>query len=341
MITLKQLAEHIGGKLHGDPDCEITGVASLNKATSGELCFLADSRYKKHLANTSASAVILPESLLGDCPVNAIVADVPDVAYVHAIKLISPEETLPSGIHPSAIIGDNCTIHATAWIGPHVTIEEGVTIEAGCYIGSGTSIGKNSKIGRDSYLAANVSIYHGTVIGERALIHSSAVIGADGFGFANDKGKWLRIPQLGRVRIGNDVEIGSNTTVDRGAIEDTVLEDGVKLDNLIHIAHNVHVGEHTAMAACVGISGSVKIGKRCTLAGQVGVAGHLELGDDVHITGKSLVTKSILKPGVYSSGPAPAEPQNIWRRNIVRYRQLDDMANRLAALEKQLHKSDK
>ena len=341
MITLKQLAENIGGKLHGDPACEITGVATLNKAILGDVCFLADSRYKKHLSNTSASVVILPESLLEDCPVNAIVVDVPDVAYVHAIKLIYPEEKFSGGIHPSATVGDNCTIHTTAWVGQHATIEEGVTIEAGCYIGPGTSIGKNSKIGQSSYLAANVSIYYGTVIGKRALIHSGAVIGADGFGFANDKGQWLRIPQLGGVKIGNDVEIGASTTIDRGAIEDTIIGNGVKLDNQIQIAHNVQLGDNTAIAACTGVSGSVTIGKRCTIAGQVGIAGHLELGDDVHITGMSLVTKSILKPGVYSSGPAPAEPQNIWRRNIVRYRQLDDTVKRLAALEKKLNEVDK
>ncbi|MDH5436714.1 MAG: UDP-3-O-(3-hydroxymyristoyl)glucosamine N-acyltransferase [Gammaproteobacteria bacterium] len=341
MITLKSLAEKIGGKLHGNPDCEVTGVATLNKATSDEVCFLADSRYRKHLSSTSAAVVILTEELLKDCPVNAIVVNVPDVAYVHAIKLIFPQEKFAAGIHSSASIGQTCIIDKTVWVGPHVSIEDGVTIESGCYIGSGTSIGKNSRIGQDSYLAANVSIYHGTVIGERALIHSGAVIGADGFGFANDKGQWLRIPQLGGVRMGNDVEVGASTTIDRGAIEDTVIGNGVKLDNLIQVAHNVQIGDNTAIAACTGISGSVKIGKRCTLAGQVGVAGHLELGDDVHITGKSLITKSILKPGVYSSGPAPAEPQNIWRRTIVRYRQLDDMANRLAALEKQLNKSDK
>lgn len=338
MITLKQLAEQIGGKLHGDPDCKITGIATLNKATSGELCFLADSRYKKYLSKTSASAVILPEPLLEDCPVNAIIVDVPDVAYVHAVKLIYPEEKLLEGIHPSVLVGDNSNIHKTAWVGPNVVIEDGVTIGPGCYIGPGTSIGKNTNIGKNSHIAANVSIYYGTVIGERALIHSSAVIGADGFGFANDEGCWLRIPQLGGVRIGNDVEVGASTTIDRGAIEDTIIGNGVKLDNQIQIGHNVHIGDNTAIAAGTGVAGSVKIGKRCTIAGQVGVAGHLELGDDVHITGMSLVSKSILKPGVYSAGPAPAEPQNIWRRNIVRYRQLDDMANRLAALEKQLNK---
>lgn len=338
MITLKQLAEKIGGKLHGDPDCEITGVASLNKAVSGDLCFLADSRYKKYLSQTSASAVILPASLLEDCPVHAIVVDVPDVAYVNAIKAIYPEEKFPGGIHPSAVVGNNCDIHQTAWIGPNAVIEDNVTIGAGCFIGAGTSIGKNSSIGQDGHIAANVSISYGTVIGERALIHSGVVIGADGFGFANNKGQWLRIPQLGGVRIGDDVEVGANSTIDRGAIEDTVIGHGVKLDNLIQIAHNVQIGDHTAIAACTGVAGSVKIGKRCTIAGQVGIAGHLELGDDVHITGKSLITKSILKSGVYSSGPAPAEPQNIWRRNIVRYRQLDEMANRLAELEKQLNK---
>mgnify|MGYP000114734115 CR=1 FL=1 len=269
MITLKQLAKKIGGKLHGDPDCEITGVATLNKATSGELCFLSDSRYKKHLSSTSASAVIIPASLLEDCAINAIVVDVPDVAYVQAIKLICPQEQFFAGIHPLASFGDDCTIHNTAWIGQHAVIEDGVTIGSGCFIGSGTSIGKNSTIGQDSYLAANVSSYHGTIIGERALIHSGAGIGADGVGFANDKGQWLRIPQLGSVRMGDDVEIGANTTVDRGAIEDTVIGNGVKLDNLIHVAHNVQIGDNTAIAACTGISGSVKIGKRCTLAGQV------------------------------------------------------------------------
>ena len=341
MITLKQLSEQIKGTLHGDPDCKITGIAPLDKASSGDLTFLSDPKFKKHLSSTKASVVILAQDMLEHCPVNAIVVDNPYLAYARATFLVFPARTYAPGIDASASVHKNCKIDPTAHIGPQVTIEEGVIIGAGACIGAGCVIEHGVNVGKDTRLVANVTICHGTVIGERCLIHPGAVIGSDGFGLANDKGKWIKMAQLGCVRIGDDVEIGSNTTIDRGALEDTVLENGVKLDNLIQVAHNCHIGENTAIAGCVGIAGSTKIGKRCTIAGSVGLAGHLELGDDVHITGMSLVTKSIMEPGVYSSGPPPAEPQKIWRRNIVRYRQLDDMANRLSALEKQLKQTDK
>ena len=237
------------------------------------------------------------------------------------------------------LVAEGADVHPTASIGPFVAIESGVVIGAGSSIGSHSSIGEGSQIGEGCQIAASVQIYHGVRIGDRVVLHSGVVIGSDGFGFANDKGVWVKIPQIGGVEIGDDVEIGANTTVDRGALENTVIGNGVKMDNQIQVAHNVQIGDHTAIAGCVGIAGSAKIGRYCGIGGGAGILGHLEITDGVQVTAMSLVTKSIKDPGIYSSGTS-VEPSKLWHKNYARFRQLDEMARRIKALEQRLEKNE-
>ncbi len=341
-ITLGQIAERIGGELYGDEACVITGVATLQSAQPGDITFLSNPRYRKHLASTRASAVILSSKDKEACATAAVVVANPYVGYARAAALLyaDREQASVAGIHPTACVSADSRVHESVSIGPHCVIEADVNIAANVSIGPGCFIGKGAVIGEGSRLLANVTICHGVHIGKRILIHPGAVIGSDGFGIANDKGIWLKVPQLGGVSIGDDVEIGANTTIDRGALEDTVIEDGVKLDNQIQVAHNVHIGAHTAIAGCVGIAGSARIGRRCTIGGGVGISGHLEIADDVHITGMSFVTKSIKQPGLYSSG-IPADTNQQWHKNTVRFRQLDEMARRLKVLEGMLRQAQK
>lgn len=332
-LTLQELAGQVGGEVHGDGNCRISDVATLQSAVPGTISFLANVRYRKYLAATKASAVILAPSDLEACPVPALVVANPYAAYARIAALLHPPAPARRGIHPTAWVAESCSVHETAWVGPHCSVEDGAVIGAGVQLGPGCVVQEGATIGEDSRLVANVTVCGGVRIGKRALIHPGVVIGSDGFGLAKENGVWIKVPQLGKVRIGDDVEIGANTTVDRGALEDTVIEDGVKLDNQIQVAHNVQIGAHSAVAGCAGISGSAKIGKRCTIAGGVGVVGHLEIADDVHVTGMSMVTKSITEPGAYSSG-TPLMPNSLWHRNSVRFKQLDEMAQRLRALEK-------
>ncbi len=259
------------------------------------------------------------------------------MTYAEAATILCPQFREPGGIHPSAVVEAGAQVDPTAWIGPNAVIGTDARISANVSIGPGCVVGRGSVIGAGSELVANVTVLHECVIGERALFHPGVVVGADGFGIANDKGRWVKVPQLGRVVIGNDVELGANTTVDRGAIEDTVIEDGVKIDNQVQIAHNVRIGAHTAIAGCAGIAGSAKIGRHCAIAGGVGIAGHLEIADGVQITAMALVTKSISQPGVYSSG-TPLQPNDEWHKNFARFRKLDEMARRLRALEKKINR---
>ncbi|MEJ2554126.1 MAG: UDP-3-O-(3-hydroxymyristoyl)glucosamine N-acyltransferase [Gammaproteobacteria bacterium] len=332
MKTLAQLAEHVGGRVDGDADCEIHGVATLQNARPGDISFLANPRYTKYLSSTAASAVIITEEYQSACPSNALVAADPYLSYARIAALLTPMPIMRQGRHPSAVVEDGSAVDPSAWIGPHSVIEEGVEIGSQVTVGPGCVIGKGSRIGTGSRLVANVTICHGSRIGKRVVLHPGVVIGSDGFGLANDGGRWVKVPQLGGVIIGDDVEIGANTTVDRGALDDTIIEDGVKLDNQIQVAHNVYIGAHTAIAGCTGIAGSARIGSRCTIGGGVGIVGHTEIADDVHITGMSFVAHSIRKPGVYSSG-TPLEANREWRRNYARFHQLDDMARRLRRLE--------
>jgi len=330
--TLGQLAEHVGGHIYGDANCKISGVATLQNAKSGHITFLANPRYTRFLAATEASAVILAEEHRAACTTNALVVADPYLSYARIASLLSPPAAPRHGRHSSAVVEAGSRVDPGAWIGPHSVIEEDVEIGAGVVIGPGCMVGRGSHIGAGSYLVANVTVCHGSRIGQRVTLHPGVVIGSDGFGLANDGGNWVKVPQLGGVIIGDDVEIGANTTVDRGALDDTVIEDGVKLDNQIQVAHNVYIGAHTAIAGCTGIAGSARIGARCTIGGGVGIVGHTEIADDVHITGMSFVAHSIRKPGVYSSG-TPLEANREWRRNYARFHQLDDMARRLRKLE--------
>jgi UDP-3-O-[3-hydroxymyristoyl] glucosamine N-acyltransferase len=335
-LTLGALAEQIGGTLEqGDPGSEVGAVATLQHASTGDISFLANRTYRKFLASTRATAVILAPEDLPECPVAAIVTDNPYAAYARAAALLFPRPSGRRGIHPSASIGESCSIDANAWIGPCCIIESGATIHAGVQLAGGCYIGADTEIGTDSRLAANVVICHSVSIGARVNIAPGAVIGSDGYGLASEDGKWLPVPQLGSVRVGNDVDIGANTTIDRGALEDTILEEGVRLDNQIQVAHNVHIGAHTAIAGCVGISGSARIGRHCMIGGGAGIVGHLEITDHVVITGMTMVTRSITRPGVYSSG-VPAQDNESWNRNYARFRQLDKLARKVQKLERLL-----
>ena len=332
-ITLGQLAEFLGATLRGPENKQISGLATLQEAGPGQVSFLANPQYRKFLATTHAAAVLLKpadaEGYAGDA---LLIAD-PYLAYARISHLFDPKPKATPGIHPTAVIADDAVVDAAASIGAYAVIESGAQVAAGVTIGAHCFIGARSVIGEGGWLAPRVTLYHDVRIGQRVVIQSGAVLGGEGFGFANQKGVWQKIAQIGGVTIGDDVEIGVNTAIDRGAMDDTRIGNGVKLDNQIQIAHNVQVGDHTAMAACVGISGSAKIGKHCMLAGGVGLVGHIEICDGVFITGMTMVTRSITEPGSYSSGTA-MQPAAEWRKSAARIRQLDDMARRLQQLEK-------
>ena len=340
MTTLAEIAAVAGARLQGcDAATVITGVAPLHRAEPGQLSFLTHPRYRSYLATTRATAVILSPEDARDCPAPAVVAANPHIAYARAATLFEPVAESRRGIHPTAWVSPTASIAADSWIGPHCAVEAGAVLEIGVIVGPGCVIGEQAVIGEGSRLVAQVTICHRVRLGRRALVHPGAVIGSDGFGLALDSdGRWLKVPQLGSVLIGDDVEIGANTTIDRGALEDTVIEDGVKLDNQIQVAHNVHIGAYSALAGCVGIAGSARIGRHCMLGGGVGVAGHLEIADRVQITGMSLVTQSITEPGTYSSGLA-VEPNRLWNKISARLRRLDEMFRRLTALERTIHRN--
>lgn len=330
-ITLGELAVRFGCGLRGNPDVVVDHVATLESADSSALSFLANNKYRPHLAATRAAAVILDAATADECPVAALIVNDPYLMYARAAALLHPAASHAPGVDASAVVAAGATVHATAHIAAHAVIGAGAHIGARAYVGPGCAIGDEVTIGADTRLFANVSVLDRCVVGERCIINPGAVIGSEGFGFAPDKSGWVKVPQVGRVCIGNDVEVGANTTIDRGAIGDTVIEDGVKLDNLIQIAHNVRIGAHTAIAACTGISGSTTIGRRCMIAGQVGIAGHLSICDNVMITGKTMISASIREPGTYS-GSLPAQESRKFRRNAARFAQLDDLAKNIRRL---------
>lgn len=338
-LTLGELAERTGTQVQGNAGLMISGVCTLQEGRADAISFLANPQYRKYLSGTQAGAVILTAGDAKDCSVPALLSNNPYVTYARVAALLYPLNDSVAGIHPSAVVATGSRIGHGASLGPLCVIEEGAQIGADVVIGPGCVVGRDVVIGAGTRLVANVTLCHGVQLGARCLIHPGAVIGSDGFGLANDQGHWLKVPQLGSVRIGDDVEIGANTSIDRGALEDTLIADGVKLDNQIQVAHNVQIGAHTAVAGCVGISGSAKIGAHCMLAGGVGVVGHLEIADGTVVTGMSMVTKSITKSGVYSSGLS-AQPNDQWNKIAVRLRHLDDMARRLQALERRLGDKD-
>lgn len=337
MLTLGALADELGVTLRGDPAQAITGLATLASAGPQQVSFLANRRYLPQLRDTRAAAVILRPDMAAECPVASLEAADPYLAFARASALFTTAPSPEPGVHPSAVVAADAEVHPTASIGPQAVIGAGARIEAGVVIGAHCHVGARCVIGEGSQLHPAVVLYHDVKLGKRCTVHSQAVLGADGFGFAPGPGGWEKIHQLGGVTLGDGVEVGACTTIDRGALEDTVLEDGVIVDNLVQIAHNCHIGKNTAIAGCTGLAGSTIIGANCTLAGGVGVVGHVEICDNVHITGMTMVTRSITEPGSYSSG-TPMSDTRDWKRNAVRFAQLDRIQKRLAALEKS-HKS--
>lgn len=334
-MTLGELAVRFGCTLKGNPDARVTHVATLESADATGLTFLANPRYRRFLSQTRAGAVVLEPKFADECQGAALLTSNPYAAYARMAALLHPALSVPVGVHATAIVAATATVDATASIGPRVVIEENVAIGPRAVIGAGCVVMRDSRIGADTRLVASVTLCHGVKIGERCLLHPGVVIGADGFGLAPDQGQWIKVPQVGGVSIGNDVEIGANTTVDRGAINDTLIGDGVKLDNQIQIAHNVQIGAHTVVAGCTGISGSAVIGQRCMIGGKVGIAGHLSICDDVVLTGTSFVSGSIHKPGYYSSG-LPVDETSRFRKNVARFHHLDELAREVRRLGRRL-----
>jgi UDP-3-O-[3-hydroxymyristoyl] glucosamine N-acyltransferase len=334
-IRLDRLAAELREEYRGDAGTRVSRVCHLADAQPDCLAFLGDSRYRKHLSETRAGVVILTAEDASKCPVPVLISTNPYLSFARAARLIYPRPPVVGGVHPSAVVDPSAQLDRSAWVGPMAVIEAHAWIGPRVFVGPGCIVGEGVRIGEDSRLVARVTLCARTQVGKRALLHPGAVIGRSGFGFAKDGERWVRIPQVGRAVLGDDVEIGANTTVDRGAIGDTVIGDGVKLDNQIQVGHNVHIGENTAMAANTGISGSTRIGRNCTISGAVGVAGHLMIGDHVHFTGMAMVTRSCAEPGSYSSG-IPAMPSGEWRRNVARFRHLDELSRRLKQLEERV-----
>jgi UDP-3-O-[3-hydroxymyristoyl] glucosamine N-acyltransferase len=322
-FSLGELAVRFGLELRGRPEVRISRVATLANAAPGALSFLANSRYRRSLSATRASAVVLASEEAQGCPVSALISSNPYLSYARIASLMHPEPGIVPGIHPTAVVAGGARIASSAAVDALSVVEDGVELGERVQIGPGCIVQRGARVGADTRLVARVNLYPDVSIGERCVLHAGSVIGADGFGFAPDRGAWVKVPQVGGVRIGDDVEIGANTTVDRGAIDDTVIEEGAKLDNQIQVGHNVTIGAHTAIAACTGISGSTTIGKRCMIGGMVGFAGHLTIADDVVITGCSLVSASIREAGSYSSG-MPTVPTRAWRRMVAHLRRFGE-----------------
>jgi UDP-3-O-[3-hydroxymyristoyl] glucosamine N-acyltransferase len=330
--SLRELRERYGGEVIGDADLRVSRVATLENAGPGAIAFFANPRYLKHLQNTQAAAVIVGPDARDAATMPRIVCENPYAYFARVSALLNPVREAEPGVHPTAQVHPEARVHRGAEVGPFAVIERGAQVGDGTVIGASSYLGEAVRVGEDARLYACVTIYDRCVIGDRTVIHSGAVIGADGFGIAFDRDRWVKVPQVGAVRIGNDVEIGANTTIDRGAIDDTVIEDGVKLDNQIQVAHNVQIGAHTAIAACTGIAGSVRIGRYCRIGGLVGIAGHVEIADNVEISGHTGVTRSIERSGAYS-GVYPFGQNRAWRQNAAQVRHLAEMAKRIAALE--------
>ena len=335
-ITLGEIAETIGGELYGDASLQVIGIATLENAKSNQLSFLSNRRYIKQLSSTQAGAVIIADDHLSRCPCPAIVVDDPYLGYAMAARKLYPEyEHVPS-IASTASIDKNATIDPTACIGANAVIEAGVEIHSRVFIGPGVVIQSNATIGSSTRIMANSTICQSVVIGSNVLIHPGVIIGSDGFGLAEESdGSWLKIPQIGTVIIEDNVEIGANTTIDRGALEDTCIGKGVKIDNQVQIGHNVRIGEFTAIAGCTGIAGSATIGSYCRIGGGCGISGHLEITDNVLLTGMSAVNNSITKPGIYSS-PLSVTDNRTWRKNVARFHKLDDSFRKIREEIRQL-----
>lgn len=331
--TLEQLTHGLDVVIRGDAQAKINRVSTIHEAKPGCITFLTNPLYKKYLQSTQASAVILSQDDAIDCPVTVVISKNPYYVYAKMAAFFEQRPKPMAGIHPTAVIGENCQIHPSVSIGSHCVVNDRVTLAANVVLGAGCVIGEGSHIDENSQLDANVTLYHDITVGKRVIISSGTVIGSDGFGNAKHQGRWHKVPQLGRVIIGDDVEIGSNCAIDRGAIEDTIIESGVRLDNLIQVGHNVRIGENTAIAGCVGIAGSAVIGKNCLIGGCSGINGHISIADNVMITGMTVVSKSIREPGVYSSGVGGLATNLEWRKNSARLHRLDHLIQRVKDLE--------
>lgn len=338
--TLEQLAVRFGCELVGDPQCLVTSVATLESAQPGSLAFLANPRYRKFLKGTRASAVVLAADELEHCATSALVCANPYAAFARIAQYLHPARPARPGIHPSAVVEPGATVADTAEIGPLCYVGAGARVGERARLGPSCVVESEASIGADTFLVGRVYVGEGVSIGSRCILHPGSVVGSDGFGLAPERDGWVKVPQLGAVRVGDDVEIGANTTVDRGALDDTVLEDDVRLDNQVQIAHNVHVGAHTALAGCAGVAGSTRLGKWCLVGGDVGIAGHLSIADRVTITARTFVNHSIHEAGSVYSGALPMDESARWRKNSARFRQLDQLARRLRALEGESSKAD-
>jgi UDP-3-O-[3-hydroxymyristoyl] glucosamine N-acyltransferase len=330
--SLGSLAELLGLTLEGDPDAVVSGIATLATAQASDLSFYHNSAYFSDLQNTSAAVVILSKDAAPGCSVNKLLADNPYLAYARASRLFEESSVRQALVHPAAVIHESATLGNDVSIGANVVVEANVKIGDRSVIGANTVIGKNSVLGNDANVSPNVSIYSEVSVGCNVIIHSGVVVGSDGFGFARDGEKQVKIAQLGGVTIGDDVEIGAGSTIDRGALENTLIGDGVKIDNQVQIAHNVRIGENTVICGCSAIAGSSNIGKNCIIAGAVGIINHIDIVDGVTVTAMSLVNKSITRKGVYSSGTGLSETAQ-WKKNIVHFKHLDKLNSRLKALE--------
>lgn len=334
-INLQVLADKTGAQLRGDPQIEIHGVSGLDQAQAGQLSFLASSRFRKRLENTQASALILTEADAAHWRGPALISNNPYASWARAASLFARKRALQAGVHASAVVAPQANVDATASVAAQVFIGEGARIGPRCVIEAGAVINEGVVLGADCYIGPHVVLHYDVVLGERVQVHAGAVIGSAGFGLAFENQRWLNIPQLGSVQIGDDCEIGANTTIDRGALGDTVLEEDVRLDNQIQIAHNVYIGAHTAMAGCVGVAGSARIGRYVQVGGASGIGGHITIADHVVIHSMTQVVRSISEAGIYSAG-LPMSEHSQWKRNAARFRQLDQMARRLKTLERQL-----
>lgn len=339
-IRLEQLVERLGGQLKGDGKIAVEGISPLDVAGASHITFLSNPKFRAQAGQTQAAALILSEA--DDEQVQGyagarIITKNPYAYFARAAQwfAVLSEVVAPAGIHPSAFVDPTASVAASAVIGPHVVIEAGATVGERARIDAGSFIGRHAKVGDDTHFYARVTFHSACEIGARGIVHSGAVIGADGFGFANEAGQWIKIPQVGRVMIGDDVEIGANTTIDRGALSDTVIEEGVKLDNQIQIAHNCHIGAHTAIAACAGIAGSAKIGKYCSIGGAAMIHGHITIVDKVHVSAGTLALRSILEPGQYT-GFYPITKHGDWEKSAALVRNLSTMREKIRALEKSL-----
>lgn len=332
--SLQEIVARFGGTLLGDADVQIRQIATLDSAGANQIAFLANSKYRAQLEQTGAAAIILSAADAEATAIPRIVCDNPYAYFAKLSSFLNPQTKAVAGIHPSAVIAADAVIGAGVQIDAHVVIGAGARIGANSIIMSGCNIGERVTIGENALVYPRVVVYHDCVIGNNFIAHAGVVIGADGFGLAMEGGRWLKIPQIGRVVIGNDVEVGANTTIDRGALDDTIIEDDVKLDNQIQIAHNVKIGAHTAIAGCVGIAGSATIGKYCRIGGSAGILGHLEITDYVEVSSFTLVNKSIKEKGSYC-GIYPFSTTQTWRKNAAQLRHLDELVDRVKKIEQQ------